>query len=72
VEVKVKVDQVKEFELINSKLDKIDLKLDNHLERIAKVEERTESNSGWVKILFSALITLVVGMVGILVKFLKG
>ena len=64
--------QLKEhLDEINVKLDKIDSKLDNHLERIAKVEQMSTDNAGWIKVVFSALITMFVGIVGIFIKSLR-
>ena len=41
---------------IEAKLDKVDVKLDNYLERIAKVEVSCDSNKGWIKIMLTALL----------------
>jgi hypothetical protein len=55
---------------INDKLDKIDSKLDNHLERIAKVEQLSTDNSGLIKVIFSALVTIILGLLGVATKFI--
>ena len=41
---------------IEAKLDRVDTKLDNYLERIAKVEVSCDSNKGWIKIMLTALL----------------
>jgi hypothetical protein len=51
------------LERILDKLDKIDEKIDGHTERIAKVEEKSSANAGWIKVLLTGIITLAVGLV---------
>jgi hypothetical protein len=53
---------------IMSKLDKIDLKLDNHLERITKVEEKIEGQKGLVRTCLALVGTLVAAIVTVAVK----
>jgi hypothetical protein len=43
---------------IDTKLDKINDKLDKHLERIAVVEERERTTRGSIAILFTILMTI--------------
>lgn len=60
------------LERVLTKLDKIDEKLDSHMERIAKVEEKSQANSGWIKILLTGIITLTAGLVSaILARLIK-
>jgi len=57
---------------ILDKLDRLDEKLDCHLERIAKVEERTQSNTGFIKLLLTAVLTLAVGLTTTVLSKLLG
>jgi len=41
---------------IDQKLDRIEAKLDNFLERIAVVETQVKANKGWIKIIMSAIL----------------
>jgi hypothetical protein len=41
---------------LDKKLDKIDVKLDNFIERIVKVETETAANKGWIKIIVSTML----------------
>ena len=43
---------------LDSKFDRVEDKLDNHLERIAKVEEYGKSTRGALTIIFSVFLTL--------------
>ena len=47
-----------DFVRLEGKIDKIHDKLDNHLERIAKVEEHSKATRGSVVILFSVFMTI--------------
>ena len=43
---------------LDTKFDRIEDKLDNHLERIAKVEEHSKTNRGAIALFFSVFLTV--------------
>jgi hypothetical protein len=55
------------LERILDKLDRIDEKLDGQVERIAKVEEKSQANAGWIKILLTGIITLTAGLISTII-----
>jgi hypothetical protein len=59
-------------DMIMNKLDKIDEKLDCHLERIAKVEERVEGHGGFIKATLALATALLAAVAGTLVKLFMG
>lgn len=50
--------EIEHLSRIEGKIDKLDEKLTNHLERIAVVEEYSKSNRGLITILFSIFMTI--------------
>lgn len=61
-----------DIERVYNKLDRIDNKLDTHLERITVLEAKQESASGRIKILFSLLISGVSAASAIAMKYFLG
>lgn len=59
-------------ERILNKLDDIDNKLDNHIERIIKVEEKQQSISGQIKLVFSLILAGITATIGAVVDYFKG
>lgn len=60
------LDQIHQrFDRVDSKLDKQELKLDNHLERIAKVETTIKHQQGFIR----AIVAIVVASIGSLVTY---
>ena len=53
---------------LDGRLDKIDNKLDVHLERLAKVETEVANQKGTVKLIISILITSVGGLLSLVYK----
>lgn len=61
-------DHRSDFDKVHTKLDTIDVKLDDHLERISKTEADIHWLKGHVKIVTTLVITLFVGLVLAYVK----
>jgi hypothetical protein len=57
---------------IDGRLDKLEEKLDNHLERISRAEASIEWIRGHLKISVSILVAALAGMAGALFNYLKG
>lgn len=57
---------------VNAQLDKMDGKLDNHLERVAKLEVQVENNKGNIRILFSLILTGVTVVVTAVINYITG
>lgn len=48
-----------ELDAIEKRLERIEAKLDNHLERVAKSEEAINGMRGQIKLLMSAVLTVI-------------
>lgn len=59
-------------ERILDKLDEIDSKLDNHIERIVTVEEQQKSISGQIKLVFSLILAGITATIGAVIDYFKG
>jgi hypothetical protein len=59
-------------DLIMTKLDVMDQKLDQHLERIAKVETRVEGHAGFIKASLALATALAAAIVAGLLKLFVG
>ena len=59
-------------ERILNKLDEIDNKLDSHVERIVKVEEKQASISGQIKWAFSLILAGITATIGAVIDYFKG
>jgi hypothetical protein len=57
---------------LDGRLDKLEGKLDNHLERISRAETSIEWIRGHLKISISILVAALTGMAGVLFNYLKG
>lgn len=61
-----------DFGRIEQRLDRIEGKLDNHLERVAKVEEAVEGMRGHIRLILSAITAVVTTGIMVLVQLIKG
>lgn len=59
-------------EHLDSRLDKLEYKLDDHLERISKAETSIEWIRGHLKFSLTIALSAVTGMAGALYHYLKG
>lgn len=53
-----------QLQQMDEKLDRIESKLDNHLERISKAEESIDWVKGFIKLTFSAILAIGSGIAG--------
>lgn len=59
-------------EHLDDRLDKLEGKLDNHLERISKAETSIDWIRGHLKVSLTIAITIVTGLAGTLFKYFIG
>lgn len=58
------------FDMIESKLDRIDLKLDSHMERLTRIEVETAHNRGHIKMIISVTGAVVMALITGAIKYL--
>lgn len=58
------------FDTIEAKLDKIDGKLDNHMDRLARIEVENNHHAGQIKMIISAAIAIITSIAAAAVKYL--
>ena len=56
-----------DLETIDKRLDRIEGKLDNHLERVSKLEEGLKSVRGYIKVGLSIMTAIVAGVIKVLI-----
>lgn len=66
----MKNDQI--HDRIFDSLERIEEKLDNHVQRIVAIEEKTKANQGTIKVIVSGMIALATSAVTWIVKTLMG
>lgn len=57
-------------EHLDNRIDRLETKLDDHLDRISKAEESIHWLKGHVKISISVLLAFITGLVGAFYKFI--
>jgi len=57
-----------DLQQLYNKLERIDEKLDSHLERIAVVEERQKGQQGQIRLMLGLLMSAITGIVGYAIK----
>ena len=60
------------LERIENKVDKIDCKLDQLLERVVRTEEMAQSNRGLIKILITGTVSVIIAAGSFIAKQLWG
>lgn len=63
---------IERFDRIEETLGRVESKLDNHLERIAKTEQAITHAHGSIKIIFSIFTAMFTALVGGIIHFITG